>query len=131
MYGEEADLCLRARRFGARPAITPEACIVHYGAASETARVGKMTRLLSAKAMMIARHWHPVLRPLGLSLLALWPASRALATGLRARMTGRASDMETARTWQEIWQARAAWRSGYPAPRSDGADVADAAPASA
>ena len=38
MYGEEADLCLRARTFGARPVVTPEATIIHYGGASEAVR---------------------------------------------------------------------------------------------
>ena len=32
MYGEEADLCLRARALSAKPAVTPEATIIHYGA---------------------------------------------------------------------------------------------------
>ena len=30
MYGEEADLCRRARARGARPRMTPEATIVHF-----------------------------------------------------------------------------------------------------
>ena len=34
MYGEEQDLCLRARAAGARPRMTPEATIVHYHGAS-------------------------------------------------------------------------------------------------
>src|SRR5690606_2943956 len=42
MYGEEADLCLRARRLGVRPIITPEATIVHYGGRSENKRIQKM-----------------------------------------------------------------------------------------
>ena len=35
MYGEDEDLCLRARRLGARPTFTPAATIIHYGASSE------------------------------------------------------------------------------------------------
>ena len=37
MYGDEADLCRRAQALGVRPMITPEAEIVHYAGASETA----------------------------------------------------------------------------------------------
>ncbi len=49
MYGEEADLCVRATRdFGARPHFTPDAQIVHHGGASETLRTEKMVRLLKA-----------------------------------------------------------------------------------
>ena len=35
MYGEEADLCLRAKKLGYQPLFTPEAEIVHYDGASE------------------------------------------------------------------------------------------------
>ena len=45
MYGEEADLCLRAKRLGARPVLAPQATIIHYGGASETKRASKMMKL--------------------------------------------------------------------------------------
>ncbi|HEY6578832.1 MAG TPA: glycosyltransferase family 2 protein, partial [Rhizomicrobium sp.] len=35
MYGEDDDLCLRARRLGFRPAFTPSAAIIHYGRGTE------------------------------------------------------------------------------------------------
>ena len=38
MYGEEADLCLRAATLGYRPMITPDAQIMHLGGASEPER---------------------------------------------------------------------------------------------
>ena len=47
MYGEDADLCLRARKLGARPMVTPEATIVHYGGASEACQAGKLEKLLA------------------------------------------------------------------------------------
>ncbi len=50
MYGEEVDLCLRARAAGLRPAITPEATIIHYRGASEKVRSDKMVRLLRSKS---------------------------------------------------------------------------------
>jgi len=49
MYGEEADLCLRARALGARPRITPEAEIIHYVGASETAHARKLIRVITPK----------------------------------------------------------------------------------
>ena len=42
MYGEDADLCLRAAAEGAQPVITPEATIIHYCGASEKVRADKM-----------------------------------------------------------------------------------------
>jgi len=116
MYGEEADLCLRATaRFGAAPVVTPEATIIHHGGASERVRADKLVRLLSAKATLIARHFPAWQRGAGLALLAAWPASRALATGLRGRLPGGGGAAEAARVWAEVWRRRAEWRRGYPA----------------
>lgn len=114
MYGEEADLCLRARRIGARPLVTPEATIVHYGGASETTRSGKMIKLLAAKATLIDRHWPRGTASLGQFLLMLWPLSRWIALEVAGRLTGHAARREAARTWRTIWQARDEWRRGYP-----------------
>ncbi len=113
MYGEEADLCLRARALGAQPAVTPEATIVHYGGASERTRAGKMVKLLAAKASLIERHFTPATRRLGLALLAAWPLSRWLALSAVARVTRKSSHAEAARAWREIWTRRAEWMHGW------------------
>ncbi|MEQ1718647.1 MAG: glycosyltransferase family 2 protein [Hyphomicrobium sp.] len=113
MYGEEADLCLRARAFSARPLVTPAATIIHYGGASETARAGKMVRLLAAKATLIDRHWQPSLAPIGRALLAAWPLTRVLATTAVALLTGSASAHKASEEWREIWARRREWRTGY------------------
>lgn len=113
MYGEEADLCLRARRIGARPMVTPEATIIHYGGASETTRVGKMIKLLAAKSTLIARHWPSGTAAIGQTLLALWPFSRWLACAILARVRPRAETREAAATWHAVWSARRQWRDGY------------------
>lgn len=114
MYGEDADLCLRAQRMGAKPMVTPAATIVHLGGASETVRTAKMVRLLSAKASLISRHWHPLLSPVGQGLLALWPLSRAVALTCASAVTRSKGHRDAAKTWAEIWAQRAQWRSGYP-----------------
>lgn len=116
MYGEEADLCLRARRFGARPMVTPEATIVHYGGASEATRAGKMIKLLKAKATLIDRHWPRGTVEFGQSLLMLWPLSRFVAHALRQRIQGDEASRTAADTWKAIWDARDDWRFGYPKP---------------
>lgn len=114
MYGEEADLCLRAEALGARPMVTPAATIVHLGGASERARADKMVRLLAAKAALIARHFKPSTRGAGLVLLALWPLTRWIALVLAASVTGSAAQHESALVWREIWQRRGEWSKGYP-----------------
>ena len=109
MYGEEADLCLRARSvIGARPRVTPEAVIVHYNGASQRVRADKMVRLLRAKHDLIARHFPAWQRPLARAVFAATPLSRRLAFGLAARLRPHAA--ENARVWAEIWARRAEWR---------------------
>ena len=121
MYGEEADLCLRAARsIGARPRVTPEATIVHHGGASETTRAGKMIKLLTAKATLIRRHWPAWQIPLGLTLLAAWPLSRAMACAAAGRLLRRPRLTAAAATWREIDRARGQWIAGY-APALDDA----------
>lgn len=107
MYGEEADLCLRAQTVGSQPRITPDAQIVHYAGASETVRSDKMTRLLRAKVLLVRRHFPRWQRPVALLLLQLWPLSRYLGTLALGRKSA-------AKTWGEIWERRAEWWQGWP-----------------
>lgn len=109
MYGEEADLCLRARALGARPRMTPEAEIIHYGGASQTVRADRMVRLLKAKNTIIVKHWRAPARSLGLWLSAMWPLSRSLA-GRAAALVGRG---DGGAIWSEVWRRRGEWRNGY------------------
>ncbi len=107
MYGEEADLCLRARRaLGARPRITPEATIIHYGGASEAVRSDKMVRLLAAKMTLIERHLPAWQRGAARRLYRLWPLTRRIALGIAGRR-------ERAAVWGEIWDRRAEWEHGF------------------
>ncbi len=113
MYGEEADLCLRARKRGFRPMVTPEAEIVHYAGASETVRADKMVRLMRAKTELIKRHFRPGTRTLGRTLFALWPLSRYVATSAGAAVLRRPSLQEKARNWGRIWARRDEWKDGF------------------
>ena len=113
MYGEEADLCLRAAALGARPLHTPDAPIIHLGGASEKTRAGKMVKLLAAKATLVDRYFSRPARPLGHACLAFWPWSRMLATRLRMRFAPTPALAEEATAWREIWARRADWRHGF------------------
>lgn len=114
MYGEEADLCLRARAAGHDPMMTPEAVIIHYGGASERVQADKMVRLMRAKTELVKRHFRPGTRHLGRMLFALWPWSRWVATGLAGRVLGREGLRKRSRTWGEIWRRRDEWKDGFP-----------------
>lgn len=113
MYGEEADLCLRARHLGARPAVTPDAAIIHHGGASEATREGKMVKLLAAKATLIERHFSPFGRGLGLALHAAWPLGRWLSLALAAHVGGGTGVSQKAEVWRAVWHRRSEWRHGW------------------
>ncbi len=101
MYGEDADLCLRARRLGFRPAITPEATIMHHGSGTESDRPRKIRQVLAARALLIRRHFPAASRPAALVLLALRP------------MLGRLWAKQSLRaTWAEVWASRRQWMTG-------------------
>jgi GT2 family glycosyltransferase len=100
MYGEEADLCLRARARGARPAITPEATIVHLGGASGTSPATKTIQVARARATLMRRHWGRPWRPLAGPMMWLWGAVRRAAAGDAAR-------------WRVVWAERDKWLNGY------------------
>ncbi|MGL4395911.1 MAG: glycosyltransferase family 2 protein [Hyphomicrobium sp.] len=123
MYGEEADLCLRAHGFSARPMVTPEATIVHHGGASERAQSSKMVKLLTAKMSLIERHWSPALVPLGRILLIAWPLSRAITLRVYAGFVPTYGNRDRSDVWKTIWARRAEWISGYAGPA-----VAESAP---
>jgi len=113
MYGEEADLCLRAKRIGAKPLMTPDAEIIHFGGASEATRASKVIKLLTALATLIDRHWTTPLNTIGQYLLLAWPLSRWLALSLASHVMGRSDWQDKALVWKNIWQARDTWRFGY------------------
>ncbi len=115
MYGEEADLCLRARSFGARPRITPDAEIVHYAGASESLRARKLIMLLQAKISLVNRHFAPGQRSLGVRILRAWPLSRFAVSVIAHRLNGNKAAIETYECWREVWARRSEWRNGYPA----------------
>ncbi len=114
MYGEEADLCIRAKEFGANPMVTPAATIVHYGGASETTQSGKLVKLLSAKATLINRHFPDRQKHIGLGLLMAWPLSRWFAFRLIATLTQKTNHKTRAKIWKSVWQQRDTWQNGWP-----------------
>lgn len=106
MFGEEVDLCLRARRAGMAPRVTPEATIVHHGGASEPVRAERMVQLMRAKVLVLRRHLPRWQRPLGVALFRLWPWSRALSSKVVRRGSGP--------VWDELWARREEWWDGWP-----------------
>lgn len=107
MYGEEADLCLRASRLGAKPMITPDATIVHLGGASEKVRGDKMVRLFTAHARLMRRHWSAPAAWAGVWSLRMWALTRAAAW--RALAWLRPGGKASAEAWSSVWRRRGEW----------------------
>ncbi|MEP1422972.1 MAG: glycosyltransferase family 2 protein [Erythrobacter sp.] len=110
MYGEEADMCLRAAKVGYSPMITPDAQIMHLVGASTKLRSQKQIKLMRARASLIQDHWPSPLVPLGRLLMWFWIANRMLAASVQSRLAG---DPEIASEWAKIWDARQEWLAGY------------------
>jgi len=113
MYGEEADLCLRALQLGASPMITPEATIVHHGGKSETARSDKIVKLLAAKTELSDRHMSAGPRAFTQAMLLLWPLTRWWGLSIAARLLAKPALGERAKVWREVYARRASWQQGY------------------
>ena len=111
MYAEEADLCLRARALGARPAITPDAQLIHYGGSSEVTGTEKVVKTVRGRVTLMRKHWSMPAYALGRGLLLCWALSRFLASRW---MTGRQDEASTAHDkWRAIWKRRGEWLAGY------------------
>jgi hypothetical protein len=107
MYGEDFDLCLRARALGARPCVFTAARIVHHGGASEPEAGDKLVRLLRAQAILFRKHWGAPAAALGVRCLQLWMLTRRI--GYRAAgWAGRPRALERARAWDQVWSQRRA-----------------------
>jgi len=105
MYGEEVDLCLRARDRGFDPMFTPHATIVHYGGASERVKVEQVIRQFVARSKLLDKHWSPFGAWLGKRCLDLW-AWNKMARLWVTKANTRDGDFPT---WREIWRRRKEW----------------------
>lgn len=106
LYGEDVDLCLRARRLGATAMFTPAARYRHTGGASSSP-AERQIGILRGKVTLYRDHL-----PAGSG----WLARRALLAGaaLRALLSGGAAlRAPLAATWPAVWRRRADWRSGW------------------
>lgn len=113
MYGEEADLCLRARTSSARPCLTPDAEIVHYGGASETVRSDKHVKLLQAKITLARHHLSWWQASTSIMMLRMWPLSRLIAATLIGRVRPGPGAAQARQQWSEVWAKRHVWWEGY------------------
>lgn len=104
MYGEDADLSMRATAAGARPMVTPRATVAHVVGASST-RSDKLVLLLSGKVTLMTSHFSPASRraAVGLLVLGTWLRGWAWPRLLRRPQSA----------WTIAWRRREEWVTGY------------------
>ena len=113
MYGEDEDLCLRARRLGARPTFTPTATIVHYGAASEQDEAEKRIKLMAGEITLMKRHWSVLSAFMGRLTYVILPHPRWIIYGLVGLIAGRPNLRRKAAIWWRVWECRRRWVDGW------------------
>jgi N-acetylglucosaminyl-diphospho-decaprenol L-rhamnosyltransferase len=112
MYGEEADLCIRAIARGATPVITPTAEIVHYGSASDTGN--KASAVAAARVTLIREHWSPLARRAGIFLSWASALTHHVAYATATKLLPRRARLrESARMHSGVWHDRHRWLPGY------------------
>lgn len=112
MYGEEADLCLRAAQQGYRPMITPDAEIMHIVGASSATRSEKQKLSAAGRSTLIRDHFPGALVPWGIAMMWLWGWLR-FATSQLGRFSPRQKDRDRALHWARVWVGREEWLRGY------------------
>ena len=112
MYGEEADLCLRAAARGWRPVITPDATIMHLVGAASATRAAKVVQVAKARTTLIDTHWRPGLRGWGRAMMWLWGAMRYAGSQILALAPGR-RHKERRALWRAVWRERRDWMASY------------------
>ena len=112
MYGEDADLCIRAARLGYGPMITPDAEIMHIIGASSTTRPDKQLLLVKGRVTLIRDHWPAWQVPLGIGLMwfRVW---MRFAASWAMQLLCRKGAGEKYALWARVWAQRADWLRGY------------------
>ena len=102
MYGEDADLSLRAAELGMHPAITPDAVAVHAVGASSSHKAHKVRLLMTGKATLARKRWPARRARVGVALLLAGVALRAAAERVRG-VPGVWRPLLADRSWTAGW----------------------------
>ena len=107
MYGEDADLSLRAKALGYRPAITPDAVVTHEIGVSSSTREDKLMLLFRGKTTLLRKHWRGPRLRVGLFFLTSGLGVRSVLSSAIRRGAGPSP-------WTQVWRSRREWLAGYP-----------------
>lgn len=109
MYGEDADLAIRARAAGYRPTICPDAVIMHDVGKASATRADKLLLSHTGRATLLRTHWRGARREIGLRLLVAGVGLRALLASVGPFLR----HQTRAVAWPTVWRERRSWIVGY------------------
>ena len=107
MYAEEADYCLKAKKLGYQPTVTPDARLIHHGGISHANLAAKEIKLLRGKVELIKRHDNGLLKSLYISLIWLYSFNKVVESTLLKRGSVEAAE------WKKVFDERSVWMKGY------------------
>lgn len=107
MYGEDFDLCLRARSMGVSCMFYTESSLIHYGGASAQPQGDKVIRHLRAKQALMQKHWPAGAAAVGRTLLKLRVGTRVAAYSTLS-LIGKGR-MDARDAWGQAWRRRSEW----------------------
>lgn len=107
MYAEEADYCLKAKKLGYQPVVTPDARLVHHGGISHSNLAAKEIKLLRGKVELIKRHDKGILKSLYIHLIWLYSFNKVVESTLLK------PGSEEAGQWKRVFDERSVWLKGY------------------
>lgn len=114
MYGDEVDLCMRARRAGARPRFTPDAKIIHHGGGSEPSSEDKLIKVFRGRITVMRVHWHPLMARLGQWIIVFTAGLRAIASSVLRPPQRRGGGQDgRSDVWPSVFRRRVEWFSGW------------------
>ena len=114
MYGDEVDLCIRARNLGAQPRITPNATIIHYGGGSEPSSEEKLIKVFKGRVTVMEEHWVPAAARLGRWMLLATAGIRVIGSLVchAPQRPGAGLDGRTD-VWRAVFRRRVEWSNGW------------------
>lgn len=113
MYGEEADLCLRAARVGVPAMVTPAVNIVHLSERSAIRPADPNIQNAMARITLMRRYWPRVNRWAIRPLMWSWAATRRLGSALLQAISPSPSNNVRRDIWRTVWRERSRWLAGY------------------
>lgn len=111
MYGEDMDLCLRAKRLGYQPMFTPESEIIHKGEGSQPLRAQKLVRSFTGMCCVVNLHFKRSQQALARGIILFWPLPRILGYGV-SRLVSASRGGGKFDVWYSVWKARHIWTTG-------------------